>query len=99
MEMHDYLSLEVVVHADGARLGEHVATTHVIPLDSADQRSHLVSSLRSVQHLVEHLDTCKQVLTLVLGVSTLVLGGTSRHLKMCVNTGVRWNISTPGNRC
>ena len=100
MEMYEYLCLEVVVHTDGAWLGEHVATTHVIPLDSSDQRSHLVTRLRSVQHLVEHLNTCKQVLTLALGVLTLVLGGTYRHLEhMLTVSGVRWNISTPGNRC
>src|SRR5690606_34064031 len=54
---HVDLGLELGVGLDGARLAQHLAALHVVPLGAPQQHAHVLPCPTFVQQLAEHLDT------------------------------------------
>src|SRR5436190_3377538 len=53
---HVHLGLEVRVRRDRARLREHLAPLDLLTLDATEERTGVVSRLRVVERLLEHLE-------------------------------------------
>ena len=51
------LSLEVLVRSDGTRLGDDFATLNFLLVDTAEEKTYIVSGLTLIEELAEHLDT------------------------------------------
>jgi hypothetical protein len=49
------LSLELLVGFDGAGGGHYHSSANLVTLDTTDEGTHVVTSLTTVQFLVEHL--------------------------------------------